>query len=201
MCSTELSTKSDEMRKPKRVAILMNLSRVYDRGVIRGIVRYVHSGHPWHLYVEEDPANKVPSFTAWSGDGLIVDLDDGRISKAIPDFTGKLVGIGCLAPDILRKLDISIVKTDDQMIAEWAADHLVERGLEHFAYCGMSLRGLDQWNEVRCDSFRRRIMKQGRQCSVFTDRRHLLQDWGPTAARTDGMAGRAAEARGPDGLP
>lgn len=166
------------MRKPKRVAILMNLGRVYDRGVIRGIMRYVLSGHPWHLYVEEDPANKIPSFTAWSGDGLIVDLDDERISKAIPQFTGKLVGIGCLAPDILQKLDISTIKTDDQMIAEWAADHLVERGLEHFAYCGMRLFGLDQWNKVRCDSFRRRIIKHGYQCSVFTGRRHLLQYWG-----------------------
>lgn len=165
------------MRKPKRVAVLMHLGRVYDRGVIRGIMRYVHSNHPWHLYVEEDPANKLSSFAAWSGDGLIVDLDDRRISKAIPKFTGKLVGIGCLAPDILRKLGISTVKTDDQMIAEWAADHLVERGLEHFAYCGMSLRGLDQWNEVRCGSFRRRILKQGHQCSVFTGRQHLLQDW------------------------
>jgi len=145
------------MRKPKRVAILMDLSRVYDRGIIRGIMRYIHSNCPWRLYVEEDPANKIPSFTSWSGDGLIVDLDGGRISKAIPKFTGKLVGIGCLAPDILRKLDISTVKTDDQMVAEWAADHLVERGLEHFAYCGMDQRGLDQWNEIRCDSFRRCI--------------------------------------------
>ncbi len=165
------------MRKPKRVAILLNLSRVYDRGIIRGIMRYIHSNCPWRLYVEEDPANKIPSFTSWSGDGLIVDLDGGRISKAIPKFTGKLVGIGCLAPDILRKLDISTVKTDDQMVAEWAADHLVERGLEHFAYCGMDQRGLDQWNEIRCDSFRRCIMKQGYQCSVFTGRRRLLQDW------------------------
>jgi LacI family transcriptional regulator len=37
--------------------------------------------------------------------------------------------------------------------------------------------GLDQWNQVRCDSFRRRIIKHGYQCSVFTGRRHLLQYW------------------------
>jgi len=178
MCSAELSTKSDEMRKPKRVAILMNLSRVYDRGIIRGIMRYIHSNRPWRLYVEEEPASKISSFTGWSGDGLIVGLDSRRISKVIPKLTGKLVGIGCLAPDLLPKLDISTVKTDDQMIAQWAADHLVDRGLEHFAYCGISRRGLDQWNEVRCDSFRRRIVKQGRQCSVFTGQRHLLKDWG-----------------------
>ncbi len=165
------------MRKLSNVAILLDLSRVYDREVIRGITRYVQSDRPWRLYVEEYPANKIPSFTAWSGEGLIVDLDDGRIAEAIPQFTGKLVGIGCLAPDILWKLGISTVKTDDQMIAEWAADHLVERGLEHFAYCGMRPCGLDQWDVVRRDSFRRRIIKHGYQCSVFTGRRHLLKYW------------------------
>jgi LacI family transcriptional regulator len=165
------------MQKPKRVAVLMNLGHVYDRGIIRGVMKYVHSGHPWHLYVEKDPANKIPSFAAWSGDGLIVDLDDGRITKAIPQFKGKLVGIGCLATDAMQKLGISTVKTDDQMIGEWAADHLVDRGLSHFAYCGMRPCALDQWDRVRCDSFRRRVLKHGYQCSVFTGRRHLLQYW------------------------
>ena len=106
------------MPKLKNVAVLVNLSRPYDREIIRGISRYVHFGAPWRLYVEEEPADKIPSFAEWSGEGLIVDLDDARIVKAVPQFTGKIVGIGCLAPDTLRKLDISTVKTDDQMIAE-----------------------------------------------------------------------------------
>jgi len=156
----------------------MNLGNVYDRGIIRGITKYVHSNGRWQLYVEEDPADKLSVFTAWSGEGLIVDLDDRRIAKAIPQFAGKVVGIGCLAPQVLRTLDISTVKTDDQMIAEWAADHLAEKGLEHFAYCGMRLRGLDQWDAVRRESFCRRILRHGQECSVFTGRQHLSQHWG-----------------------
>ena len=129
--------------------------------------------------MEEDPASRITSFTAWAGEGLIVGLDYGRIAEAIPQFQPgtQIVGIGCLAPYTLRKLGISTVKTDDQMIAEWAADHLVERGLEHFAYCGMRPRGLDQWDAVRRDSFRRRIMKHGCLCPIFTGRRHLLRYW------------------------
>ena len=172
-----LLTWSNEMPKLKNVAVLVNLSRPYDREIIRGISRYVHFGAPWRLYVEEEPADRIPSFTAWSGEGLIVDLDDARIVKALPQFTGKIVGIGCLAPDILGKLNISTVKTDDQMIAEWAADHLVERGLEHFAYCGMRPRGLDQWDAVRRDSFCRRIAKHGYQCSVFKGRHYAPRHW------------------------
>jgi LacI family transcriptional regulator len=167
------------MHQFRKVAVLMNLGNVYDRGIIRGITKYVHSNGRWQLYVEEDPADKLSAFAAWSGEGLIVDLDDGRIAKAIPQFAGKVVGIGCLAPQVLRTLDIATVKTDDQMIAEWAADHLVEKGLEHFAYCGMYPRGLDQWDAVRRESFCRRILRHGGECAVFTGRQHLSQHWSP----------------------
>jgi hypothetical protein len=44
------------MPKTRNVAILMNLSRIYARQVIRGITRYVHSAGDWQLYVEDPRA-------------------------------------------------------------------------------------------------------------------------------------------------
>jgi LacI family transcriptional regulator len=114
--------------KTKNVAILMNLSRIYDRQVIRGITRYVQATGSWLLYVEENPADKIPSFADWSGDGLIVCTDDRQIAEAIPELTGTLVGLGALVPDVLERLRISTVKTDDEAIAQLAADHLLEKG-------------------------------------------------------------------------
>ena len=38
-----------------------------------GIARYIRSGVPWQLYVEEDPGDKIPSFSRWSDKGVIVD--------------------------------------------------------------------------------------------------------------------------------
>ena len=165
------------MRKKRNVAVLLNLSRPYDRQIVRGISRYMHSSESWLLYVEENPADKIPLFTEWSGDGVIVDTDDRRISEAITQFNGIVVGIGCLAPDVRERLGISTVKTDDRMIAEWAADHLLERGLAQFAYCGMPTRGLDRWAEVRRDSFRRHVGKYGHSCQVFTGRRYAPRHW------------------------
>lgn len=165
------------MPKIKNVAILANLNRPYDRGIIRGISRYVHLRTPWCLYVEEEPVNKIPSFLTWSGDGLVLSLDDAQIVHTIPQFSGKIVGIGCLSFDMLRNLSISTVKTDDKMIAEWAADYLVERGLQHFAYCGMRPRGLDQWDKVRRDSFHSRIIKHGYECAIFTGRHYASRKW------------------------
>jgi len=164
--------------KTKNVALLMNLGRIYDRQVIRGITRYVHSAGYWQLYVEEDPADKIPSFADWSGDGMIVDTDDRRIAAAIPRLAGPLVAIGALAPDVLQRLPVSTVRTDDETIARWAADHLLEKGVRSFAYCGMRTRGLDRWAEIRRDAFRQRLAENGFPCAVFTGRLYAPRHWG-----------------------
>jgi len=161
----------------KDIAVLINLSRPYDRQVIRGITRYVHTRARWRLYVEENPADKIPSFKSWSGDGLIVDLDDSRIADTVSHFRGATVGIGAVDPDILGRLGISTVRSNDQQIAEWAADHLIDKGLKYFAYCGTLTRGLDLWVRLRRDAFLRRIEKQGHRCFVFTGRRYAPRNW------------------------
>ena len=166
------------MPKTKNVAILMNLSRIYDRQVIRGITRYVNSAGNWQLYVEEDPADKIPSFADWSGDGMIVDTDDRRIAAAIPRLPRPLVAIGTLAPDVLQRLPVSTVRTRDETIAQWAADHLLEKGVRSFAYCGMRTRGLDRWAEIRRDAFGKRLAEHGYPCAVYTGPLYAPRRWG-----------------------
>jgi len=165
------------MGKGRNIAILMNLSRLYDRQVIRGVSRYVHSHGSWRLYIEESPADKIPSLAAWSGDGLIVDLDDSRVVQALGHFKVPIVGIGCVEKGVLGKLGISTVRTDDEMIGAWAAEHLLEKGLENFAYCGARCRALDKWSEVRRDSFCGRIADAGFKCSIFSGRSYAARNW------------------------
>jgi LacI family transcriptional regulator len=165
------------MPKVKNVAVLLNLSRIYDRQIIRGITRYVQSHRGWSLYVEENPADKIPSFTQWSGDGVIASTDDVRIARAIPQLRTKIVALGALAPKVLKQLGVSTVKTDDELIAQWAADHLHEKGFTNLAYCGMPSQGLDRWIEIRRISFCDRVARQGLDCSVFTGKRSALRHW------------------------
>lgn len=165
------------MARPKDVAILMNLSRPFDRQVIQGITKYIQTNASWHLYVEENPADKIPSLTTWSGDGLIADMDDARNANAIGQFDCKIVGIGSVSPEVLRRLNISSVSSDDRFIGEWVANHLLERHLEHFGYCGIRTLGLDRWVRIRRDAFRQRICEVGHECSVFTGPRHAPRNW------------------------
>jgi len=165
------------MTTVKNIAILVQLSRPYDREVLAGIAQFVQSRPNWRVYIEEEPGDKVPSFAQWSGDGMIIDLDDSRIAKLVNQFDGPIVGIGT-PPLVMRKrLGISTVRTDDEMIAHWAADHLIGRGLQEFAYCGMRTRGLDRWAELRRDAFEHRIRAQGYRCAVFSGRLYSPRRW------------------------
>jgi LacI family transcriptional regulator len=155
----------------------MNLSRPYDRQVIRGIARYIRSGVPWRLYVEEDPGDKIPSFSRWAGKGVIVDLDDMRLFRAVEHLDVPVVGIGHLAAADRQRLAMSTVRSDDQAIGRWAADHLVELGLERFAYCGLPRRGADIWSQARYESFRQRLRQRGFECFRFSGKHYAARNW------------------------
>lgn len=166
------------MRPARSVAILMNLSRPYDRQVLRGITEYVkEAGLRWRFYVEEDPADKIPDFNQWACDGLIVDTDDERLVRAAQGVSAPLVGIGRFGRRPRPNRRTRTVGPDDAMIGRWAADHLVECGLRHFAYCGTRQRGPDPWSEVRFAAFRQRLRDLGFPCLRYTGRHVSARHW------------------------
>lgn len=164
-------------RTVKRVAVLMNLSRVYDRQVVRGITRFVRSHSSWELYVRENPADRLPALDEWAGDGMIVDVDDRLNAKKIPRLAGPIVGMGVLSEEERRQFGISTVNTDDGMIADWAADHLLDKGLTSFGYCGSRSEGLDRWVAIRRDRFRERIANEGYVCGIFQHEKYSSKRW------------------------
>jgi len=178
------------MATVKNIAILVQLSRPYDRQVLAGIAQFVQSRPNWRLYVEEEPGDRVPSLAEWSGDGMIIDLDDSRIATLVTQFDGPIVGIGTPPLGVRKRLGISTVRTDDEMIAHWAADHLIGRGLWEFAYCGMRTRGLDLWAELRRDAFKQRIYEQGYKCAVFSGRLYSPRRWNQMLGQLAGWIGR-----------
>ena len=70
-------------------------------------------------------------------DGVIVGFDDPHgpelLRMAVP-LVGVGGGYGWFRPDT----NIPYVGTDNTAVAQLAADHLLERGFVHFAYCGYS---------------------------------------------------------------
>ena len=149
------------MSSRRRVALLIESSRSYGRTVLQAITAYSRVHGPWSLYYEQrQTAEKPPSWLrTWRGDGIISRVDDLALARAI-------ARTGLPAVDLRGRVcsTMPVVKNDDRRIAEMVADHLLDRGFVHLAYCGYT--GL-AYSERRCEHFRACLARHGLPCPVY----------------------------------
>jgi LacI family transcriptional regulator len=155
------------MAVSRHVAVLPEMYQNYDRGVLRGISAYVHEHGHWSLYVEEEIRHRVPDFRNWPGDGAIVNFDDWNVVHALRGFKQPVVGYGGGRGWHDPASGIPYFETDDDGIAQLAADHLVERGFRYFAFCGYPPTRLNVWVARRAEGFKRRLALYGYSCFQF----------------------------------
>lgn len=146
----------------RRVALLIETSNAYARGLLRGVQRYNAEYDSWSMYLgEQRRGEPVPNwFRRWQGDGIIARLENDAIVKAA-------LAPGCPVVDVSAARlvpNIPYVETDDDAIAAAVVDHLLERGLRHFAYCGQPEFN---WSNNRQDAFLRRIRATGHEVHLF----------------------------------
>ncbi|MBE0536292.1 MAG: DNA-binding transcriptional regulator [Phycisphaerae bacterium] len=158
------------MAKEPRVILLIVPARAFDRALLRGIARYANEHGPWTFLRE--PAHYRP--IGWkkkvldrlhSGqvDGLIM-----REPERIEDIL-KMHIPGICAPVTQRTVDGMInVVIDNEAVGRMGAEHLLERGFRHFAYCGFE--GI-YWSEKRCQGFASRIRQAGFKVDVYAQPR------------------------------
>lgn len=161
----------------RHVALVMSLNKRFDRKVIEGVTRFVRESGQWSVFVEDDPQAKIPDFHHGHFDGVIADLDDPRIPKRLVGLGIPAVGVGAIRSDCPWDLDISTVSTNNRRIADLAANHLLERKLRTFAYCGVPGRTIDPWNHQRREAFVEHVQKAGYTCSVYTGRHSASHSW------------------------
>jgi LacI family transcriptional regulator len=156
------------MAKIPKVALLIENSRTYGRELLRGIARYNRFYGPWSFYME-------PPFYLESG-GRIRQLDVSHLKQLEPDGiimrdTEKPEEIASMGiPTIIASAikgpmpGIPTICTNDARMGKMAAEHLLERGLRHFGYCGFDDMS---WSQKRSDSFVKSVKKAGFQTSVY----------------------------------
>ena len=161
-------------RKPqsRRVALLVETSNSYARGLLRGVVDYAREHGGWSVYLgEHSRGDQPPPWLArWDGDGVIARIENARIARAVMRCGRPVVDVSAarLLPDL------PWVETDDEAIARMAAEHLLERGLRHFAFFADERFN---WSKWRCEHFVRRVGERGCACSVYTATRATRRDW------------------------
>lgn len=142
-------------RRPA-VALLIETSNAYARGILEGVISFIGQHHPWSIYLpEQERGAKPPNWLRnWRGNGIIARIETDDIATAVRRLKVPVVDVSAAR----HLTDIPWVETDDQAIAELAANHLIERGFRELAFCGESDFN---WSNWRQEHFARRVIAAG----------------------------------------
>lgn len=149
-------------RQRRKVALLIETSNAYARGLVQGVVHYVREHGPWSFQMmEQGRGDDPPAWLAdWEGDGVIARIETPRIARAV--VKRGLPTVDLSAARLVASLPW--VETDDGAIARLAAEHLLERGFKHFGYCGDARFNWSVWRERK---FAEHVKTAGHDCHVF----------------------------------
>ncbi|MDD4871998.1 MAG: DNA-binding transcriptional regulator [Kiritimatiellae bacterium] len=154
-----------------KVALLIETSNAYARGLLGGVVAYMRENRTWSIYLaEHGRGDKPPAWLAdWKGNGIIARIENRDIAKALTNLNLPIVDVSAarLIPSI------PWVETDDKAFARLAAEHLLERGFKNFAYCGDDRFN---WSIWRSQHFPRFIAAAGHKCSVYSPSKRMPAD-------------------------
>lgn len=150
------------MPKPRKVALLIESSNAYARGLLRGIESYVREHGRWRIYLAEHGRGEQPPewLGSWAGDGIIARIENPAIAEALSPLRIPIVDVS--AARLLPQLPW--FETDDAEFARLACGHFLERGLTHFAFCGDARFNWSLWRE---EHFVRLVHSAGRECHCF----------------------------------
>jgi LacI family transcriptional regulator len=146
----------------KRVAVLVDTSTLWGREVIAGVHRYSRGRTNWQLFIEPRGVEQrrwLPE--GWRGDGVIARVGFDDLAERLRDLDLPVVNVSGIS---LPGADFPRVVSDQAAAATLAAQHLLERGFEHFAY--FSLLGLEYVAEHQ-QAFVETLRREERVCEVY----------------------------------
>jgi LacI family transcriptional regulator len=145
-----------------RVALLVESSRAYGRGLLHGIAEYIRLHGPWSVYMAERGLGDAPPswLNGWEGDGVIARIENRRIAQAIAELGLPTVDLRGLLSD----LGLPLIATDDVAVSGLAVEHFLERGFRSFAFCGFASA---DYSDNRSRAFADLVEEAGFTCHVY----------------------------------
>ncbi len=146
----------------RTVGLFIESSRVYGRGLLRGIAKFVRIHNEWSIVYQERMLGDVTPLDLGHRhcDGIIARIDTIRQRNRFIKLRIPLV-------DLRGRWDIPKFPhliSNDKAIAELAAQHLLARGSRHFAFYGFA--GAD-YSQRRRDYFCAAIHAAGHTTAVY----------------------------------
>src|SRR5882672_10440042 len=91
------------MRRIPHVAVLIETSRAYGRGMLEGLAQYLREHGPWSMYFALRGLDDPPPawLKNWKGDGILARIDNRQMARAVlatglpcVELRGRLAGLG-----------------------------------------------------------------------------------------------------------
>ena len=142
------------MSRRKRVALLIETSSSYGRGLLEGVVRFMRVRDDWSVFLElRDLAAQPPTWLdSWDGDGVLSRVTTPAVRAAAEAAGVPLVDLTDRRPDA----EGPAIRSDDAAIGRAAADHLLERGFRSLGVCGFDG---EAWAARRERAFAARVLE------------------------------------------
>lgn len=181
------------MEQRPAVALLVETSNSYARGVLQGIASYIREHQSWSVFLPELGRGDSPPpwLSNWRGDGIIARIENRRIAEVVRQCRLPTVDVSAqrLVPST------PWVVTHHEAFARVAAEHLLRRGFRNFGYCSDPAFNWSKWYG---EHFVRIIGEAGCECrlyesSVTRGRRswnqehQRLRDWARALPRPVGV--------------
>jgi LacI family transcriptional regulator len=155
----------------KKVALLIETSNAYARGLLHGVRAYLREHRPWSIYLaEHGRGDQPPAWIAgWHGDGIIARVENPSMAQALCQLKVPIVDTS--AARLMPSLPW--FETDDAAIACLAFQHLRDRGFKRFAYCGDPRFN---WSNWRREHFEGAVRADGGQYFLYEPARRFSPD-------------------------
>jgi LacI family transcriptional regulator len=155
------ATLAASRRQAPRVALLVETSKAFGRGVLQGVGRWLREHEPWSLYADERGLEEgVPQDVAtWDVDGVISRLQNHQLPPAWRNGRIPLVSLRWEEGE----RPSPGIHSDEAAIAQAAADHLIDQGFQQLGFCGVRTR----WSALREQAFVAHAATRGIMVHVF----------------------------------
>jgi LacI family transcriptional regulator len=150
------------MAQIRHVALIVETSIIFGRQLLGGITRYLQAHDPWSVFLEQRELGATPPawLEQWDGDGVICRVTTPALADQFCRADLSVVDLN----DFFEDLGFCHIWSDHRRIGAMAAEHLLERGFRHFAFCGFSQQ---HWSDLRHEGFERAVQEQGHACAAW----------------------------------
>ena len=158
-----MGMKVKTIHRPRRVALLVETSNAYTRGILHGIREVIQTlSVPWIVTLVEHSRGEFhpEALRRWDGDGIIARIENPAIARFLQRFAIPVVDVSAMQ---LRP-QLPCVETDTAAEARLAFEHLRGCGLRNFAFLGHP--GY-VWSKRRQDGFVACVRQAGSACPIY----------------------------------